>query len=208
MNRLLHLYFLVCSITGCQTNPAQKTDQQKTDLAPAYQPLVIKSGIENGHPAGIRIAIQTSKDTDTSTTYKLISSYEDRPIGFFLTVPREIYGKLKPSRSFIKSLGAPSDLFIQLLASRYNQKIDPAARMADSIPFICMSLGNLYDSGEAPKESDWIAAQYKLFFDSEKEEGDAELFMNIAPRQFVEFTEKDEDYRSHLIDIFKQKKNK
>jgi len=202
--KLLSLLIFACVFGGCENPPEIPTESTGTNL-PVIKTIELKSGIENGHPVGIRISIQTTKDSDTSTTYKLISSYEIKPVGFVLVIPREVDGKQKSITAFIKSLGAPSDLFLQLLAKQYKQKISPVSKMADSIPFICMNLHNFYGTPTAAaRDSAWIAAQYKLFFDSESREGDAELFMNIVPGRWIEFAEKDEDYRSHLIQVLER----
>ena len=202
---MLRLVTFFCLISACQSNRSSEFPSPKSDSTPVYSPVVLKSGIENGHPAGIRLAIQRSKDTDSSTTYQLLSSYEGKPIGFVLTIPRETEGKKRLAMACIKSPGTSGDLFLHLLAAQYNQKIDSNAKMADSIPFVCMNLEHFFNSVDTPKAGDWIAAQYKLFFDSENKDGDAELFMNIAPGHWIEFAEKDEDYRSHLVALFTRK---
>jgi hypothetical protein len=200
--RLLILFYM---LAGCHANSTSSVQTSRQDATPTYQPVIIKSGIENGHPADIRIAIQRSKDADISTTFELLSSYENKPVGFLLTIPRETDGQKRLASAYIKSLGAPSDHFLHFLAAQYNQKIDSSAKMADSIPFVCMNLEHFFNAVDTPKPGDWIAAQYKLFFDSESEDGDAELFMNIAPGHWIEFAEKDDDYRSHLIGLFTRK---
>jgi hypothetical protein len=202
INKFIRLLIVVTAISGCENAP-ETAPELHTLNPPVIKPIVIKSGIENGHPAGIRISIQKTKDTDSSTVFELLSTFENKPVGFLLIIPREIDGKQKRSSSFIKSLGEPSDRFLHLLAKQYNQKIDSAFKMADSIPFICMNLNNFYGRPQpTPRDSAWIAAQYKLFFDAESAEGDAELFMNIVPGRWIEFAEKDEDYRGHLIGLF------
>lgn len=202
----ISLASLLCMLVGCGSDSSDTSTPTPARPAPDFTPLVIKSGMENGHPAGIRLAIQRTTDTDTTTAYKLISSYEGKPIGLIVVIPRKDNGKKTGSRAFFKSLGPPSDLFLHVLASQYKQGVDPSAKFADSISFICMNLIDLFHkNSDSAEKNDWIAAQYKLFFDSESKDGDAEMFMNINPdRQWVEFAEKDEEYRPHLIRIFKQ----
>jgi hypothetical protein len=183
-------------LAGCGFNSSDDSASRPNNPAPVFTPVVIKSGMENGHPSGIRLAIQRTIDTDTTTTYKLISSYEGKPVGLVLVLPRKDNG----GRAHFKSLGAPSNLFLQLLAREYKQRLDSAARFKDSVPFVCMNLSDMFrDEPDSSKEGNWVAAEYKLFFGDD----DAELFMNINPeRQWVEFAEKDEEYRAHLIRLF------
>lgn len=198
---------LLCILLmGCRSNSTGTADLTLTNPAPVFTPLVIKSGMENGHPAGIRLSIQTTVNTDTTTAYKLISSYEGKPVGLIVVVPRKDNGKKTGNRAFFKSLGLPSDLFLHILASQYKQHVDSSSKFTDSIPFICMNLMDFYhENSDSARENNWVAAEYKLFFNSESIDGDAEMFMNINPdRQWVEFAEKDEDYRPHLISLFKQ----
>jgi hypothetical protein len=201
MHSANYLFVFLCMVSGCQTNDA-KPKPLNSASKPEYKPVVIKNGMENGHPSGIRIAIQTTKDSDKSTTYKLLSSYQGSPVGFLIVIPRETDGKQQVSPSYIKSLGEPSNLFLHLLAEQYKQKLDSTTKMADSIPFICMNLYSVLGPPDKLKEGDWIAAQYKLFFDADTNGEDAELFMNIATGKWIEFAEKDDEYRAHLMHIF------
>jgi hypothetical protein len=212
--RLIHFsnFFtlsLLFILTGCRLHSGDSSDSLSPIPKPSYKPVVIKSGVEDGHPGGIRLSIERTVDTDTTTSYTLISSYEGNAVGLIIVIPRKDNGKKMVSTAFLKSMGPPSDLFLKLLASQYQQHIDSSAKFADSIPFICMNLMDFFDKkSTTPGKDDWIAAEYKLFFDSENADGDAEMFMNINPdQQWVEFAEKDEDYRSHIISLFQQEKN-
>jgi hypothetical protein len=196
---------LVCMLVGCGSNPSDTSASTSPD--PVFPALVIKTGVEDGHPPGIRLGIERTIDTDTTTAYKLISSYEGKPIGLIVVIPRQDNRKKTASLGLFKSLGAPSDFFLQVLAGQYKQHINSSAKFVDSVPFDCINLSDVYQgkTDSAKQETHVIAAEYKLFFDSDSKDGDAEMFMNINPdRQWVELAEKDEDYRPHLIRLFKR----
>jgi hypothetical protein len=203
--RLLVLPAAFCLLTGCRSGSADKYVSPHADEQPVLQPVFIsKTGMENGHPAGIRLAIQWKKDTDSTTVYTLMSSYEDKPIGLTLILPRENISK-PASWAWLKTVGPPSDLFLDVLAFQYKQLLNPNTRFADSVRCTCLNLGQVFGSDSAGKDN-WIAAGYKLFFDAESDSNDAELFMNInTSKQYVEFAEKDEEYREHLINLFKRR---
>jgi len=189
-------------LTGCTNTPGD------TPPPPAavqtFPPLTIRATTEDGHPGGIRVAIQTTTDTDTTTTFKIISTYEGKPAGLIVVVRRKD-GQIAGGKACFKSLGAPSDLFLHVLATEYRQHLDSSARFVDSISFINWPLNDLlFDSAGQVKPDSWIAADNKLFFNPESKTGDdyAEMFMNIrAKDQWIEFVEKDADYRPALIKL-------
>jgi hypothetical protein len=201
-HRLLILPAVFCLLSGCGFGSADKYVSPHANDQPVLQPVFIsKTGTENGHPAGIRLAIKWKKDTDSTTIYTLMSSYEDKPIGLTLILPRENITK-PASWAWLKTAGPPSDLFLDVLAFQYNQLLNPNTRFADSVRCTCLNLQHVLRSDSAGK-NDWIAAGYKLFFDAERDTDDAELFMNINnDKQYIEFAEKDQEYREHLINLF------
>ena len=187
---------------GC-TSDSSNSSASSGSYQYTFKPLVIKKG-PGSWPVNIRLAIQTTTDTDTTRAYKLISSYEGRPLGLILVVPRDDNGKATGSKGFLISLGPPSDFFLQAVARLYKQPVDSSAKLADSSSFICMNLNEIYNrqAGQTG-ETYVVAAEYKLFFNAESENGEAEMLMNINPgEQWVELAEKDKDYRPGLIHFF------
>jgi hypothetical protein len=187
---------------GCNFS-SNGTQAPGADHEVPLKPLVIKAGPRNAY-ADIRLSIRTTSETDSATTYSLLSGYGDKPVGLLLMIPKA-ESKKSSGKAWFKSLGKPSDLLLRVLDSLYHQPSDTAARFVPALSFVCMNLKEFFSKVDSSGKPYTIAAEYKLFFNSESEQGDAELYMNINPEeQWVELAEKDRDYRSKLIGLFKQ----
>ncbi len=199
--RLLVLPAAFCLLSGCGLGSADKYVSPHADDQPVLPPVYIsKTGVENGHPAGIRLAIQWKKDTDSTTIYTLMSSYEDKPIGLTLILPRENITK-PASWAYLKTVGPPSDIFLDVLAMQFKQLLNPNARFVDSVRCSCINLDTALWVRQRRKRR-LYRGRHINSFDAERDTDDAELFMNInKDKQYIEFAEKDQEYREHLINF-------
>ena len=94
----------------------------------------------------------------------------------------------------VRSIGAPSDHFVMLLAQRYKLPA-PAPTMVSSVDASVVGL-----EGDPQRVLDGMTKMKFFFFDSGPEERYAEVFINVdAKNRVLEFHEKDEDYRKPLL---------
>ena len=175
-------------------NVSKEIDSTSTLYA---KPLIIESKDE-GWGADIRLSFTESSTTDKGTTYLVNSIYDNRNVGFKMTVPKGGLAKL-----LIKSDGQNSDNFIHLLQKLYKQKLDPTTKFIDSLTVDCLPLSELNQKGEKDVV---LAAERKLFFQGLNEDDYAELYLNINDEEhWIELKEKDMDYRSSLIKLMTRK---
>jgi hypothetical protein len=85
-----------------------------------------------------------------------------------------------------------------LLQKLYGQQSD-TSKFIDSTTTDCFTLADLNRRGE---KDVILAAQKKLFFQGEKEDDYAELYLNINETEhWIELKEKDEEYRPIIIKL-------
>jgi hypothetical protein len=103
---------IVLTLFGCSTNQT-KTDKISTDttskLTFPAKPLFIESEDES-MGGDIRLSFTESSKTDKATTYKVNATYDNKNIGFELSVPTNGLAKLS-----IKTDGINSDNFLHAL---------------------------------------------------------------------------------------------
>ena len=119
-------------------------------------------------------------------------------VGFEIDFPsksgpsRKVF--LPMSRARLRSIGAPSDHFVMLLAHRYKLP-SPATTMVSSVDASVVGL-----EGDPEHVLDGMTKMKFFFYDSGPEERYAEVFINVdAKNQVLEFHEKDPDYRKPLL---------
>jgi hypothetical protein len=94
----------------------------------------------------------------------------------------------------IRSIGAASDSFVRLLASRY--RLPSLAKTM--VPAVDASVVGL--EGDPAHVLDRVTKMKFFFFDSGPEDRYAEVFINVdVNKRVLEFHEKDEDYRKPLL---------
>jgi len=91
------------------------------------------------------------------------------------------------------SLGEESDAFLQALDEVYNTNTG-RRKMVDRVAYLAVSLAG------HPLRLEQESLKMKLFFESEVEARAAEFYLNVhAQNSYVEFHEKDADYRLGII---------
>jgi hypothetical protein len=134
--------------------------------------------------------------TDSSKNYLVLAIYKGEKIGFELQMPSKglVLAKLI-------SIGQPSDNFLRVLQASYNQEVDKALYFADTVKVDCLSMGDYVDSLSKNGQSDYVTnQQYKLFFQSNDPNWEAECYLNIDPtNHWVELDEKESGYRKNII---------
>ena len=100
------------------------------------------------------------------------------------------------------SMGDTSNNFLNALGKIYKQPAQPHI-FTDSLT---ISVADLAVGVDLKKEGNWIAAQLKLFFQTNDDS--QELYLNIDEnRSTVSFPEKDSAYRSGIIEALSKKRN-
>ncbi len=200
--KILSIAFLIaCFIAGCSNN-REKPGQQssaKLDSLPV-KPLIISGDDDGGMDGDIRLSMVETSESEISTNYKAVSSYQNERVGVMISVPKIKNDKDGFGRGIIlKSLGKESDNLLFALTKIYKLQIDHGARFIDSTVVDYVDLYAFASSvakGATNPKTD--AMEYKLFFVSKKDE--AEIFLNINPKdKWIEFREKDPEYRQSII---------
>lgn len=200
--------FLIFSIAfmGCESR-SKKNNETHADsiIKDAYPvlPLHILTEEEDGGGADIRLSIVNIEKSDSFIIYKILSIYNQQQVGFEVDIPskRELKIPLK-----LKSIGTASDNFLHVFSTLYQSKLDSTKRFTSycKATFIDMNefakdhLGQTISGIEGLKE-------YKLFFESDKDEDYAELYLNVNEREhWIEVQEKDAGYRKPILRLLTQ----
>jgi len=189
------LFFLLF-LFSCALNQAT-TDKSNADSNRSLTPQPVLLDNEEGFE-NIKMSFTESSTSDNSITYKVNSTYENKNIGFDLTVPTKGSGKLS-----IKNNGTNSDNFIYALQKIYKQKNDSASKFVGLITADCISMGDYIDSLNKQSKGNYTTtAQNKLFFQGTKEDDYAELYLNInTSEHWIELKEKDIEYRPVILKL-------
>ena len=199
MLKTFNVIFLL-TLFGCSSNQT-KTDKVSADttaiLKFPVKPLFIESEDES-MGADIRLSFTESSSTDKAVVYKVNSTYDNKNIGFEISVPTHGLAKLS-----IKSDGVNSDNFIHVLQKLYKLKVDTTLKFVDIISADCMNMGDYVDSLNKQSNGSYISvAENKLFFQGKSEDDYAELYLNINEAEhWIEIKEKDEEYRPIIIKL-------
>ena len=165
--------------------------------------LFIDKGDEEGWGADIRLSIIEIKKTDSSITYFANSPYENKNVGFQITIPsaspkseKELAQVLTLQRS-----GNISDNFVQTLSKLYKEKVDTTLHFVASKRIAFIDL-NEFAKAQLGKElsNNTAAKEMKIFFEAQNPDDNAELYININEAEhWIAIKEKDKGYRKQVI---------
>jgi len=144
---------------------------------------------------------RTDKLSAEITAYRVLSVYKGKPVGFTMIVKQPTEKNMFVSKGItFLSLKDTSDNFLRALAEIYEVNFANAV-FQDSIT---VSYADLTVGVDLNKPGNWIAAQKKLFF--ETEDDNPELFLNIDEvAGTISLPEKDKDYREGIIHALSKK---
>lgn len=208
MKKIIIIPFVL--LFGCSDSESSSDKEIKTvETKSSYpiKPLVIDNGEEEGWGADIRLSVINITEKDTALVYKVVSNYENKNIGFSVSVPKKKEGvKGFGSGITLKSIGEESDLFLWTLSKLYKQENDTSIKFTNSISVNYVNLNEFAKSlGANQIDVKEIANEYKLFFEAQNGEDYAELYLNINPNEpWIELKEKDEEYRPQIIKFLKE----
>jgi len=183
-------------LTGCHQG---STQDQKSMLAPLPE---ITSETEEGFHDLVFAIEDHKKLSNGSQTLLASGMYKGRKLSLEIYLgpewrsgPLDADVPLTTYRGAMsyRSVGAESDLLLQVMDELYGTKQAPKA-MKKVIEFTAISLGG--DPRDLAKEP----VKIKLFFESNAEDQYAELFTNIdlkARKLYI--NEKDEEYRTAIV---------
>ncbi len=196
--------------TACNNNPFNKSKSDKELLKDmttyVVKPLIIDTA--EGWGGDVKLSIMRESENSGTKVYSVLSSYNGKTLGLDLIVPKVTDREQTFGRGLvIKSIGYESDFFLQTLADVYKQKTDTTLKLVDSISCSFADLNELSRQLSKGKDNNYkSAAHYKLFFEGEGEKNYAEIYLKIDPeKQFVEFREKDEEFRPAIIRFLTRK---
>lgn len=201
------LIVLTVVITSCdQPNKTTGVAVQNKEKFPIKE-LQIENSRDEGWGADIKMSIVSIAETDTSKLYTVQSTYEGKSLGLLVSIPKQ----KTESNGFgsgivLKSIGNESDNFLMTLAKLYKQKTDSVLKFTKAVTLTFVDLDvfakdlGAKEGGEYKTEN-----QYKLFYESKDGENNAELYLNVNTQEhWIEFKEKDEEYRPVVIKFLKQ----
>ena len=196
------LLFSCTSNNNANKNISKRADLAQNNNAPIKE-LFIDNGDEEGWGADIRISITNILKTDSSITYLMNSLYENKNIGFNITIPSDLpkSGQNLAQVMTLQSSGDISDNFIRTLAKLYKEKIDTTLKFIPSIKISFIDLDEFAKSqfGKEPVNKSETKTM-KVFFESENPDDNAELYININEKEhWIEIKEKDEGYRKPIL---------
>lgn len=202
---------LILLLFGCNSSdrtPSSPSDIPKgnNETYPAKE-LIIDNGEEEGWGADIRLSIVSVAETDTSSLYTAISTYQGNKLGLLVSLPKQKEGDKGLANGIaLKSIGTESDNLLQALAQLYKQKTDTSLKFTKSITVAYVNLDEFAKSLGAQDGSEYKTQnQYKLFYEGKNEDDYAELYLNIDPAEhWIEIREKDEEYRPIIVKFLKQ----
>jgi len=205
MQKLPVLLFLTLfiSCSSDQMSNAEKPPKTVTTFTYPIHSLIIDNGEEEGWGADIRLSLIEVASADSFTTYKAISSHEEKNVGieFILPYTRSAIESSPTQMLEIRTCGESSDNLLMLLSKLYKLKDDPTRHFIHSAELAFVDLNEFAKSKfgkEAIRHSD--AKEMKLFFQTDYPDDYAELYLNINDKEhWLELKEKDEGYREQII---------
>lgn len=134
--------------------------------------------------------------TESNTLIVVLANYEGKQIGFELSMPPEALATAR-----FASIGQPSDNFLQVLRKLFKMDTTDPVKFVRVEAASCLSMGANVDSLRKNGHGEYVAtAMNKLFFEPDDSAWEAECYLNVdTAGHWVEFMEKDEDYRKPLI---------
>lgn len=204
------IIILFATFFSCSNNTNQPTHQGTSGSALTYRVKPLQRYSEDDLDSSgtdLRISIVEKSENDSTQFFKAISTYKGKDVGLLVSVPKSKEGNKGFGEGIIlESIGMPSNNFLQALSEIYNKHIDTSAKFVKKIKLNFVNLKEIAKSltGEAGQPYT-TANEYKLFFEGKKDEDYAEIFLNINPKEnWIEFAEKDEEYRPILLHFLSQ----
>ena len=197
----MFLIFILVAVIGCVSHNIKTPETHKDSIAKITYPireLHILTEEEEGGGADIRLSISEIEKNDSFTFYKILSTYNQKEIGFEVDIPAKPELKVPLQ---LKSTGQNSNDFLQVLANLYKTKIDSTKKFTKNCKAAFIDM-NEYAKEKLGGEISGIAGlkELKLFFESGNEKDYAELYLNINEKEhWIEVQEKDEEYRRPII---------
>jgi hypothetical protein len=193
--------FVSLALVGCDRKPSAKSEANSMTGLPSEKLPEITSEAEEGF---VDLVFRLNEHTvlgDGSQRLRVAGLHHGREVGFELILSPTWKGSnlgnlaIKTSKGLVtyRSIGPPSDAFIQAIDELYQTNLKPNS-MAQQTAFTGISL-----EGDPAALKDH-AVRIKLFYESGGEDGYAEIYTNIdlAARK-VEVREKDGAYRKQVV---------
>jgi hypothetical protein len=206
MKKLL-LAVIIMQLLGCSNeSSSERKSANSSNVTPmkTYPVKPVTRFEDNGDDTGwwdFGISIVSVSEGDSSTTYKLLSTWENgKNLGLLVEVPKKDgdmgYGKsLK-----LKSIGPESDNLIHFMAKLYSQKQDSSSRFAKEISVDYVNMNSFAKTLGSKNKNDTSVHEYKLFFQGTNKDDYAELYLNINDSaKRIDIKEKDQEYRPLII---------
>ena len=186
-------YFITLFFVSC--NDGRKSNTNNPASGSNLKEMIVEKKDDNWGGDIILNIERADKISSEITAYRIISFYKGQPVGFnmILKQPTKKNMFITKGVTFL-SLKDTSNNFLKALAEIYGVKFTNA-EFKDSIT---ISYADLTFGADLNKPGNWIAAQKKLFF--ETDDDNPELFLNIdeiAGR--ISLPEKDRNYREGII---------
>jgi hypothetical protein len=202
---------VILPIIGCSSESSLKEKNATNAAVTAAETYPEKPVIkykDNGDDTGdgdFALSIVAISETDTTITYKVLSSSESGNLGLALDIPKKDSERGFGRSIQLKSIGSESDNFIRFMAKGYNQKLDSSSHFNKNISAAYVNMNAFAETLGADNQQDTAVKEYKLFFEGPNKDNYAELYLNINKREKqIEFKEKDQDYRPQLIKFFRE----
>lgn len=186
------MLFLISCIEEQKNNSENKSN---TASASILKEMVLEKNEDNWGGDIVLHIQRTKKISAEITAYKVVSLYKGTPVGFDMIVKQPVKKDMFVNKgiSFL-ALKDTSNNFLAALAEIYGVKFSNTG-FVDSLT---ITYADLEAGTDLNKPGNWIAAQKKLFF--ETDEDTSELLLNIDEAEgTISLPEKDKDYREGII---------
>jgi hypothetical protein len=196
--KIIPFLFLSTLTTSCFSPPAAPGDSGQTAVKQdtVNFPLREAAIIHDDDMVDLQLPYTGVITTDSSIIYVVSATYKGAKIGFELQMPPNDKAVAR-----LISLGQPSDNFLRVLRTAYQQDTGKTSHFADTVQVVCLSMGDYVDSLKKNGQGGYeTMAMNKLFFAPDDSVWEAECYLNINPGEHcVEFKEKEPDYRQGII---------
>jgi len=199
----------IYSCTSGVSNSDKKVKANNLNRSTDIMPFKVLGSEQDGFGADVKLSIVQIISSGEKVTYKAVSSYKGKNIGFEISLPKEDAGdKNYPVNIFtIKSMGDISDSFLSTLTALYKLKAANNKKLIDSLQGDAFDLEKFAKSlpkGETTNLTN--RRELKLFFHDNNPDDDAEIYLVISEKEhWLELKEKDDGYRDLIIKYLTKK---
>ena len=201
MRRLIKVLLGLLVLSSCNNSKKDETPTINNEQTEKLPEMIIDRS-SDGWGGDVSLYIKsTEKISSEVTLFKIVSDYNGNPVGFSLLLkrPKEKNMFVSKGLTFI-SLKDTSTNFLKALANIYRVERNDLV-FGDSIT---ITYADLAANVDLNKPGNWIAAQMKLFF--ETDDDNPELFLNIDEKaRIISLPEKDSTYREGIIKALSKK---